>query len=145
MAKSQTAALVRPTLRGSRAEIRGSVDLNALLFRLLDEMARAGFTDKEQFGVRLALEEAIVNGIKHGNRDDPNKFVEVVYRVTSNEIIAEIEDQGPGFNPQALPNPLSPENIERPGGRGVFLMRHYMSSVEYNERGNRVTLSKVKG
>ncbi|MCI0640654.1 MAG: ATP-binding protein [Gemmataceae bacterium] len=145
MAKSQTAALVRPTQRGNRAEIRGSVDLNALLFRLLDEMARAGFTDKEQFGVRLALEEAIVNGIKHGNRDDPNKFVEVVYRVTSSEIIAEIEDQGPGFNPQALPNPLSPENIERPGGRGVFLMRHYMSTVEYNERGNRVTLSKVKG
>jgi serine/threonine-protein kinase RsbW len=119
--------------------------MNGLIAHLVAEMERVGFSEREQFGVRLSVEEAIVNGFKHGNREDPAKIVTVSYFVTPGEITTAIEDQGPGFNPERVPDPLAPENIERPGGRGVFLMRHYMTSVEYNERGNRVILSKTRG
>jgi serine/threonine-protein kinase RsbW len=120
------------------AEVRALAEMHGLINLFLAEMEQAGYCDRDRFGVRLALEEAIVNGIKHGNCGDPAKSVKVFYSITSNEIITEIEDQGPGFNPFKVPNPLSPENLERPGGRGVFLMRQYMTSVHYNERGNRV-------
>jgi serine/threonine-protein kinase RsbW len=127
------------------AEVQTIAEMNDLITRLLEQMAQAGFSEREQFGVRLSVEEAIVNGIKHGNREDPAKKVLVYYSISTCEITTEIEDQGPGFNPSQVPNPLAPENIERPGGRGVFLMRHYMTSVRYNERGNRVILSKTRG
>jgi serine/threonine-protein kinase RsbW len=128
-----------------RAELRTVAEMNLVLAHILQHMSSAGFSEREQFGVRLSLEEAIVNAIKHGNREEPGKFVLISYSVTSQQIVTEIEDQGPGFNPQLVPDPLAPENLERPGGRGVFLMRHYMTSVQYNERGNRVTLCKSRG
>jgi serine/threonine-protein kinase RsbW len=126
------------------AEVRTTAEINSFIGRLLGEMARAGFGEHDQFGVRLALEEAIINGIKHGNREDPTKFVRIYYAVSPREIVTEVEDQGPGFNPSQVPSPLAPENLERPGGRGVFLMRHYMTMVQYNERGNRVLLCKTR-
>jgi serine/threonine-protein kinase RsbW len=125
-------------------ELRSTTDMNLFIAHFLAEMARAGFAEYERFGVRLSLEEAIVNGIKHGNGDDPSKVVRISYSINSTEIITEIEDQGHGFNPNQVPNPLAPENVERPGGRGVFLMRHYMTTVQYNEQGNRVILSKSR-
>ena len=130
---------------GRHTEVRNLADMNQIIARIIVEMAQAGYSEREQFGLRLSLEEAIVNGIKHGNREDPNKAVAVSYSVTPQQIVAEVEDEGPGFNPKHVPDPLAPENIERPGGRGVFLMRHYMSTVAFNERGNRVTLAKVRG
>jgi serine/threonine-protein kinase RsbW len=127
------------------AEVHTLAEVHSFLTNLLAEMAQAGFGQREQFGVRLALEEAIINGIKHGNHEDPNKWVTIFYSIDSNGIITEIEDQGTGFNPNKIPNPLDPENLERPGGRGVFLIHQYMSFVEYNERGNRVLLVKTRG
>jgi serine/threonine-protein kinase RsbW len=115
-----------------------------LLGNLVGELRDHGYSDKEQFGIRLTLEEAIVNSIKHGHRSDPSKQVTLRYRVDGQRFEAEVTDQGPGFDPQALPNPLAPENLELPGGRGVFLMRHYMTSVEYNTCGNCVTLVKTR-
>ncbi len=119
--------------------------MNALIADVLAAMASADFSEREQFGVRLALEEAIINGMKHGNGDDPAKVIRVRLNFGTDEIVAEVEDEGPGFNPGHVPNPLAPENLEQPGGRGVFLMRHYMTTVEYNERGNRVRLCKKRG
>jgi serine/threonine-protein kinase RsbW len=60
-------------------------------------------------------------------------------------MLVEIRDEGPGFDPDGLPDPLAPQNLERPGGRGVFLIRQYMTWVQFNETGNAVTLCKVKG
>jgi len=117
-------------------------EVNAVVNNVMHHMAQAGYSEKEQFAVRLSLEEAVVNAVKHGNGDDPRKCVQVDFRVDSSILTVRIEDEGSGFNPDAVPDPLAPENIERPGGRGVFLMRHYMSSVEFNDRGNAVTLTK---
>jgi serine/threonine-protein kinase RsbW len=105
-------------------------------------MERRGYDHKEVFGVRLALEEALVNAVKHGNRHDPTKCVWASWQVGSRRVKIEIEDEGEGFDPRAVPDPCAPENLDRSCGRGVFLMRHYMDRVRFNRRGNRVTMCK---
>jgi serine/threonine-protein kinase RsbW len=92
--------------------------------------------------VRLALEEAVVNGLRHGNQGDPSKCVRVLYRVAPEAVLAEVQDEGAGFDPARVPDPTLPENVDRPGGRGLVLMRHFMTWVEFSARGNRVTLCK---
>jgi serine/threonine-protein kinase RsbW len=105
-------------------------------------MTRAGYAHKDVFGVELSLEEALVNGIKHGNKFDPSKEVRVRYHVGAGHVVIEVEDDGPGFDLAAVPDPLADENLDRTSGRGLLLMRSYLTSVRHNERGNRVTLCK---
>ena len=94
------------------------------------------------FGFRLALEEAVVNAIKHGNRLDKNKHVYVVCRSTPEGVWIKITDQGQGFDPEAVPDCTDPAHIDSPNGRGIMLMRNYMSRVEYNDVGNVVVMEK---
>ena len=103
----------------------------------------AGCHDHDLFSIKLALEEALVNAIRHGNRSDPTKRVHVAYRVLPGRFEVHITDEGAGFDPAAVPDPTALENLERPGGRGLMLMRHYMTDVAFNERGNSVTLCKL--
>jgi serine/threonine-protein kinase RsbW len=137
--------LTAPSWAPACAELRSTAEVSGFIASVLAEMAQLGFCERDRFGVRLALEEAIINGIKHGNHEDPEKLVQIRYALNALEIIIEVEDQGIGFNPSQVPDPLAPENLERPGGRGVFLMRKFMTVVEYNERGNRVVLAKKRG
>jgi serine/threonine-protein kinase RsbW len=124
--------------------LRSFADLEPALARVLADLAASGYAEKDQFGIRLALDEALANGIKHGNRQDPAKTVTLRHRVTPDCLLAEVEDEGPGFDPDRVPDPLAEENLERACGRGLFLMRAYMTWVRYNERGNRVTLCKYR-
>lgn len=103
----------------------------------------AGASDREVFSVRLALEEALVNAIKHGNQMDRAKRVFVSYRLVPGRFDVRITDEGGGFDPADVPDPTAVENLERPCGRGLMLMRHYMTEVAYSDRGNSVTMSKV--
>lgn len=125
--------------------VRTLGDMSAVLEMLLESAQAFGFLDRDLFGLRLSLEEAIVNSLKHGNRFDPSKKVRVEYRFESETVEVAIEDDGPGFRPDELPDPLAPENLEREGGRGLLLMRHFMSEVRYNERGNGLYLRKTRG
>ncbi len=102
------------------------------------------FTEKEIFGIRLALEEALVNAIKHGNNLDKSKKVHIAYGVTPERFDIRITDEGPGFDPQEVPDPTAVENLERPCGRGLMLMRHYMNEVSFGPRGNAVLMSKLR-
>ena len=120
-------------------------DMLPCITRIVSNMQAAGFAAKEVFGARLALEEAVVNAIRHGHRSDPRKHVDVRFQINQEQLLVEIHDQGPGFDPESLPDPLAPENLERPGGRGVFLIRRYMTWVQYNEAGNGVTLCMMRG
>lgn len=97
---------------------------------------------RDVFGMRLAMEEALVNAIKHGNRMDSSKQVFISCRFETNEISVVIEDQGDGFDLTQVPDPTEEDNLEKPGGRGIMLIRSFMTSVEYNDRGNRLTLTK---
>ena len=110
---------------------------------ILREVRAGGFDTDHAFAIKLALEEALTNAIKHGNRNDASKKVTVRYRVTPQRVEIVVADQGAGFDPAAVPDPTTDENIQRPCGRGILLMRAYMSHVQYNETGNEVRLVKV--
>lgn len=112
--------------------------------RIIDSMQKLDYSDKDIFGMRLALEEALVNAIKHGNGMDPNKVVRVTCRVDDQEARITIVDEGPGFDPNDVPDPTSEENLEKPGGRGIMLMRAFMSEVAYSDTGNEVLLVKAR-
>ena len=110
------------------------------------ELAQAcEFTEPDLFAIRLAVEEALVNAIKHGNGSDPTKNVHIDYEVNHDQVRVRIEDEGEGFDPDQVPDPTQPEFLERPCGRGLLLMRHYMSEVRFNDRGNSVEMVKRKG
>jgi serine/threonine-protein kinase RsbW len=109
-----------------------------------EEMAAAGYPEADRFGLRLAMEEAIVNAIRHGNRGDPSRRVLVRFQVEPDQVLAEIEDEGEGFDPTHVPDPRAAENWERASGRGLLLMRHYTTWLRYNRIGNCVTLCKER-
>ena len=100
---------------------------------------------RECFGVRLSLEEAMVNAIKHGNRMEPDKQVYIACELTDDEVTVVIEDQGEGFKLEEVPDPTDDDNLEKPGGRGIMLIRSFMNGVEYNDKGNRLTMRKKLG
>ena len=113
--------------------------------RIIGLMEQNAWPMRECFGVRLALEEAVVNAIKHGNRMEPDKKVFIACELTAEEITVVIEDQGDGFKPEDVPDPTDDENLENPGGRGIMLIRSFMNGVAYNDRGNRLTMIKKLG
>jgi serine/threonine-protein kinase RsbW len=94
------------------------------------------------FSIKLALEEALVNAIKHGNQMDRAKKVHISYRLHADRFEVRIADEGPGFDPNDVPDPTAIENLERPCGRGLMLMRHYMTDVAFHGRGNAVSMCK---
>jgi len=112
--------------------------------QIADELRSADYSEHDNFSIKLALEEALVNAIKHGNQMDADKSVLISYLVTSERFEIQIVDEGPGFNPDDVPDPTAIENIERPCGRGLLLMRGFMTGVEYLGRGNIVRMWKVK-
>jgi len=95
---------------------------------------------RHQFNVRVSLAEALSNAMIYGNRSDPGKQVRVEVTLNGAGLRIRIADQGEGFDPSQLPDPLSEEGVQRDGGRGIFLMRNLMDEVSFNERGNAVTL-----
>lgn len=111
---------------------------------LLSELERHKWDEKDRFSVHLAVEEALVNAIKHGNQDDSRRFVDVDVRVSTTLVRIEIEDEGSGFDPCEVPDPTEDDNLELPSGRGLMLMRSFMNIVEFNERGNRVRMEKSR-
>lgn len=111
---------------------------------LLAELELAGWPTKDVYGIHLALEEALVNAIRHGNQSDPEKDVEIRCFLGDDQVRIEIEDEGPGFDPGKLPDPTSEEYLDRPNGRGVLLIRTFMSHVEYRGRGNVVVMEKER-
>jgi serine/threonine-protein kinase RsbW len=115
-----------------------------ILDELLSELAQRQWAEEDTFGIHLAVEEALMNAIKHGNQRDPEKHVSVDYRLSGDLLRVLVEDEGQGFDPNAVPDPTLEENLELPSGRGLMLMRTFMSRVEFNEKGNRVLMEKQR-
>jgi serine/threonine-protein kinase RsbW len=90
--------------------------------------------------IMIAVTESVNNAIRHGNKLDPNKNVKLALSLNESQITFLIEDEGPGFDYNNLPDPTAPENIEKPGGRGIFLMRHLADEVNFREQGKIVEL-----
>src|SRR5581483_4805243 len=96
----------------------------------------ARYGERDIFSIKLALEEALANAIKHGNQLDPDKRVHIAFTVTPERFDIRITDEGPGFNPDDVPDPTLPENLERCCGRGLLLIRKFMTEVSYHGAGN---------
>jgi serine/threonine-protein kinase RsbW len=107
---------------------------------VLAAVSSHAYPEASAFAIRLALEEAVQNAFEHGNKSDPNRHVGFEWRVAEAAITVTIEDQGPGFSPGGVPDPTDPDRLEIPNGRGLLLMRAYMTDVTFNDRGNRVTM-----
>jgi serine/threonine-protein kinase RsbW len=109
--------------------------------------ARAGFNEDEQSNIAMAVREAAVNAVLHGNAYDPEKKVVVVYERTGDALVITITDQGKGLDPDHLPDPLAPENLMKGSGRGIFLIRAFMDEVKFRntQPGTEITLIKHIG
>ena len=128
----------------TRRSVHTAAEMDEVIRELLAALEQAGFSMKEIFAIRLSVEEAIANAIKHGHQNDPSKEVRVRHHVTRTCVVIEVQDEGPGFRLDEVPDPLAPENLERDHGRGLLLMRTYMTWVGYNDKGTCVTLCKKR-
>lgn len=135
MSARHTTTLVLPSLHREARKVIAAI---------IQDVEQQGYDPRLVFGIRLALDEALQNAIHHGNHDDPHKQITVEYSVTQQHFRTSITDEGRGFAPDKLPDPRADENLEKLSGRGVMLMKAYMSRVDFNEQGNRVTLVKMR-
>ena len=108
--------------------------------RILTDAERSGFSANSLFALRLALDEAMVNAIKHGNRLDPKKKVRVEATVTPEAVRIEIEDEGPGFDRGCIPDPTAVENLCKCCGRGILLIESYMNGARWDRGGRRLRM-----
>jgi serine/threonine-protein kinase RsbW len=116
----------------------------ACMQEILEQLARNGWEGRDLFGVEMALEESLTNAIRHGNRFDEDKKVLVECNVSPERFWLRVRDEGPGFSPGAVPDCTAEENLDCPGGRGLALIKAYMTRVEHNECGNCVTMEKIR-
>jgi serine/threonine-protein kinase RsbW len=111
---------------------------------LLEQLGHHGWSPSDIFAIHLAAEEAIVNAIVHGNRLDPRRTVHVECVVSADTARIEVTDEGEGFDPGAVPDCTQDDRLDCPSGRGVMLMRSFMTRIEYNAKGNAVLLEKIR-
>jgi serine/threonine-protein kinase RsbW len=102
------------------------------------------FSEEDIFAVHLAMEEAFVNAIKHGNKMEPTKAVKIDYAVEPDKIEICVTDEGEGFDPEVIPDPRYGDNLYKPAGRGMLLMRSFMDVVEYSKQGNSVRMIRYR-
>ena len=109
--------------------------------RLIEDIRSRHKISEDCFGNMLvAVTEAVTNAIYHGNKSDPKKYIEVKYKVNEDQIQFFIADEGPGFDYYNLPDPTAPENLEKPSGRGIFLMKHLSDQIIFSQNGSLVEL-----
>lgn len=104
----------------------------------------AGFDEDELFKLAMAVREAVVNAVLHGNDYDPTKKIAVSLENTGKSLVMSIADQGKGLDPDSLPDPLAPENLMRGTGRGIFLIRSFMDEVHFRQLDPGTELTMIK-
>jgi serine/threonine-protein kinase RsbW len=138
-------------MRGLEAELALRIPSDvALIEEAVDLVARhleAQFVDRRtvRFNCRVALSEALANAIQYGNGNDARRHVNVRVLFGRNAIEMEVADEGPGFDPVELPDPTTPDHIESPDGRGIFLIRRLVDEVRFNEKGNAICMILRRG
>jgi serine/threonine-protein kinase RsbW len=125
----------------------GSSFHNAELVQVVVEEAlkRLDLDPDDSHWIGIAVREAVANAVKHGNRQDPDKKVEIDFGVEGDSLVIQVLDQGSGFDPAAVADPRAPENVLKPSGRGIFYMQNFMDQIEYSfgpDGGTMVTMRK---
>jgi serine/threonine-protein kinase RsbW len=111
---------------------------------ILPSLQSSNFSEEDIFAIHLALEEAFINAVKHGNKMEPSKAVRVDFSVESDKVEISMTDEGEGFDPEVIPDPRYGDNLYKPAGRGMLLIRSFMDVVEYNKQGNGVRMIRYK-
>lgn len=125
---------------GSRFE---NIELVQVVLR--DTLDQLGIEEDARHWIDVAVREAVANAIKHGNAQNPEKQVHVDLLLDEGNLVIRIEDEGEGFDPSSIQDPLAPENLLRPNGRGIFYMKNFMDDIQYGPRpggGTVVTMRK---
>ena len=110
---------------------------------IIDDVMACGYDEDSTFAVKLALEEAMTNAVRHGNRGDAGKKITIRYAVSPEMMVICVRDEGEGFHPDGIPDPTKPERLSLPCGRGIMLMRAYMTDIEYRCGGREVRMVKM--
>ena len=117
---------------------------HASIEELMNALDSAGWEGRDVFHIQMAIEEAVVNAIEHGNKRDATKQVHVVFVVDRDSAEMTVTDQGEGFDHQNVADPTEDDRLDQPRGRGVLLIRELMSDAQYNSKGNSVWMRKVR-
>ena len=133
----------KPTSCSLTVESKASA-LEGLCKQVLEQLNANQYSQDDIFAVHLAFEEAFLNAVKHGNKMDPTKTVQVDFSVDQEKVEIAITDEGNGFNPEGVPDPRVGANLYRPEGRGLLLIDAYMDEVAYNKIGNRVVMARYR-
>ncbi len=111
---------------------------------LLEALEQFQWNQDDRFAIRMAVEEALMNAIKHGNESNPDKPVHVVLKFSDIQFYGKITDQGVGFDPDCVRDPTTDENVDKACGRGVMLIKNFVDEVTYNATGNEVEMIKQR-
>lgn len=124
------------------SQLRAVHHVEREILRILKEM---GYSEDDLFNVRLALDEACSNAIKHGNRENPGKTISVGVRVDLEAVRMEVKDEGDGFDYTSILDPRDLDRLHETGGRGLFLIQQFMEQVDFNQEGNSICMVYQKG
>jgi serine/threonine-protein kinase RsbW len=117
---------------------------HASIEELMNALESAGWEGRDVFHIQMAIEEAVVNAIEHGNKRDASKQVHIVFVVDAESAEMTITDQGDGFDHQNVADPTEEERLDQPRGRGVLLIRELMTQAQYNQKGNSLWMRKER-
>ena len=112
--------------------------------QIMSKLKDNSFSKDDIFAIHLTLEEAFLNAVRHGNKMDPSKKVQLDYSVGLDKVEVSVTDQGYGFEPEAVADPRFGAGLFKSGGRGLLLMNSYMDVVKFNEQGNSVYMVRYK-
>jgi serine/threonine-protein kinase RsbW len=129
-------------MKNIRIEIPSISENIRMIESFIDNAKEKFHLNEDIYGnIMIAVTEAVNNAIRHGNKGDSSKNVFLALTLEEGMIKFRVEDEGPGFDFHNLPDPTAPENLEKPGGRGIFLMKHLADEVDFAQNGKVVELS----
>jgi len=124
--------------------INSSFKFTELVASVTDNITQiVGFGEEEAHWISLSVRESVINAIKHGNKLDSNKAVDVMFIISEESITISVRDYGEGFDPTHIPDPLDPTNLLNPSGRGIFYMRTFMDEVDFSSHPQGGTIVKM--
>jgi serine/threonine-protein kinase RsbW len=133
--------MTKTTASNQQLELPSSIEGLHIIEKLIETICSTYKLSEDHYGnILVSVTEAVNNAIYHGNKSDPNKKVHVGFETTPDTITFSVTDEGPGFDFNNLPDPTDPENLEKPSGRGIFLMKHLADEVSFTEDGRSVLI-----
>lgn len=128
--------------KGEKLDISSSFDNMRLVERLVEDVCDVFNVNEDNYGnILIAVTEAVNNAIYHGNQGNPDKHIKIGFESGEHNICFSVTDEGEGFDYNSLPDPTDPLNIDKPHGRGVFLMKNLADKVEFHNNGQEVLLT----